>query len=146
MKPQELYELNKQGKTFVELAEIVGITKNAIAGRIHRWKVAQGITERTDNNKKPRRAKIQPKITKCYKKKQKEIIQPYICGEPVAIMDLRARHCRYPINDGKPYMFCGEDNNGNESYCDYHHKMCHSGRTAKDQARIKRKRKLSGGY
>lgn len=40
------------------------------------------------------------------------------------LADLESNDCRYPINDGAPYLFCAEPQKDESSYCPEHHHLC----------------------
>jgi hypothetical protein len=40
-------------------------------------------------------------------------------GVPVALLELKSHHCRWPIGD--PVLFCGADKMDGSSYCRHHH-------------------------
>lgn len=40
------------------------------------------------------------------------------------LCDLYDNDCRYPVNDGAPYLFCAEARQDGSSYCPEHHRIC----------------------
>jgi hypothetical protein len=46
--------------------------------------------------------------------------EPQFTGS-VSFMQLRRRHCRYPVGEMR---YCGKERAGNASYCDEHAKLC----------------------
>jgi hypothetical protein len=44
-------------------------------------------------------------------------------GEGVLLLDLREQHCRWPLNDGGPFRFCGCRKAPKSPYCEYHHRL-----------------------
>lgn len=41
----------------------------------------------------------------------------------VLLEHLRARQCRWPINDGGPFLFCGNATDAAVNYCPYHRRV-----------------------
>lgn len=42
----------------------------------------------------------------------------------VLLIDIEARQCRWPVNDDKPMLMCGNHIDGKHpSYCSYHHRL-----------------------
>lgn len=54
----------------------------------------------------------------------------------VRLLDLKPRHCRFPIGDPtKPdFGFCGADRSGASAYCDSHHRLCYTPRQSRAAA------------
>lgn len=44
-------------------------------------------------------------------------------GKSVLLLDLREQHCRWPVNDGAPFRFCGSRKAPKSSYCEHHHRL-----------------------
>lgn len=40
------------------------------------------------------------------------------------LFDLEPNDCRYPMNDGGPYLFCAEAKMEGSSYCPFHKALC----------------------
>jgi GcrA cell cycle regulator len=41
-------------------------------------------------------------------------------AEPVDLYHRKSKQCRWPINDGAPFLFCGAPRAGEHSYCAHH--------------------------
>jgi hypothetical protein len=51
-------------------------------------------------------------------------IEPEPAGPGILLQDLESHHCRWPVNDGNPFRFCGQRKApGLLSYCSAHLKM-----------------------
>jgi hypothetical protein len=50
---------------------------------------------------------------------------PEVVLEPrnIALVDLEAHHCRYPV-ETEPFLFCGHQRDGDEPYCAAHCRLC----------------------
>jgi hypothetical protein len=116
-----------------KIADQVGITKNAVIGRITRLR-----DKGYDLRKREHPAKVEamPKRTSVPKPVMLWVPEPpvdpitepkiaHVMG-PKGIMDLKMDDCRYIINDGPAplFLFCGDPKAG-KTYCAAHHKLCY---------------------
>lgn len=44
--------------------------------------------------------------------------EPHVAGIPLMMLD--GCRCKWPINDGGPFLFCGEEAKENRPYCAFH--------------------------
>ena len=44
----------------------------------------------------------------------------------IPFLELKPAHCRYATNDAQPYLFCGQERQGDSSYCAHHHALTHT--------------------
>lgn len=114
---QELYELNKEGRSYEILASQNGMTKGAIAGKIFRWKKKNNI----DSDFRSRKNQIYGKRTSNPVKKAK--VEPTVVPLNMELDDLKNSQCRYPYGEGL-YTFCGHPVRENSPYCTDHHSIC----------------------
>lgn len=100
-------KLYKEGRTYKEIGDFLGISRGAVAGRLkrHRAWLLCG-RDGTFRNIPMPKTKL-PKI-----------------GEGITIMELKNDTCRYMIGDGR---YCGHTTQ-NRSYCDHHHSICYTGK------------------
>jgi GcrA cell cycle regulator len=42
------------------------------------------------------------------------------CVAPVTLLDLKSTSCRWPVNEGNPFLFCGERAREGGPYCAHH--------------------------
>ena len=40
------------------------------------------------------------------------------------LLDLEPNDCRYPVNEGGPFLFCAEPSAKGSSYCAHHRDLC----------------------
>lgn len=120
-----------EGWTGGELAEAYGMTRNAVIGMANRnrglfvMKPPPPALVKVATARREKKAKREKKERKL--KMQQGIIEtpPMVPPEPVervyTLMDLGPRSCRWPVNNGDPYLFCGEiTENHNQVYCCEH--------------------------
>jgi GcrA cell cycle regulator len=100
---ERLKSLDAQGYSTSLIAERFGVTRNAVIGKMHRL----GMSKPCAARRKPTVTRARPKPEKkpMFKLPQPVPVRP---GPPggLDLLDLKADHCRYPINDAPPYRFC----------------------------------------
>lgn len=117
MEAQELYELNKAGRSYEILASQNGMTRAAIAGKIFRWKKKNNI----EVDYRIRKNQTYGKRTSNPSKKAQ--VKTTVVPLNMELDDLKNSQCRYPYGDG-PFTFCGHPVKENSPYCDEHHDIC----------------------
>ena len=105
-KIKQLKKLWTKGKSTVEIAKELGISKNSVIGKVHRL----DLTARPSPIKK-KEVKVVP--TKTVKKK--------IVGK-CHLMDLKNNTCRWPIGEpeNEDFHFCGKPTVTGKPYCSAH--------------------------
>lgn len=131
--------LYKDGASFAEIAAAIGggISRNAVIGMARRqgWsgRKPPGTSLRTQQRRAKRAnadrsttMRVQwkaappppkPKPARILPPRIEDIPQPV--SRDVALLDLRARDCRWPSGDG-PFLFCGHRAEEGRSYCLFH--------------------------
>ena len=133
-------------------AELGGITRNAVIGKIHRL-VLSGPKSRKHAKPKPKpwaEAGVHERTWQRWKAKEKNggyrrvasapghgfapasigreatDLKQEINNNPVTLMESREHHCRWPVDrDGEPMMYCGADSVLGFSYCFRHWRMAY---------------------
>ncbi|MBR6411612.1 MAG: global cell cycle regulator GcrA-like protein [Alphaproteobacteria bacterium] len=115
-KIKQLKKLWTKGKSTVEIAKELGISKNSVIGKVHRL----DLTARPSPIKKkevpapaPVPSKPQPKkktVGKCH------------------LMDLKSNTCRWPIGEpeNEDFHFCGKTTVTGKPYCEEHCKAAYT--------------------
>lgn len=129
----QLRELHSQGLLFSQIARIMGITRNAAIGKAGRMGLGKrpqiatppvvGATPKNPTRPKKNKVVREPKMNP----------EPYVPLKDIDIpkkqlrtlMQLEPHHCRWPIGDEKPYLFCGGDRVKDCSYCSGHKLLSH---------------------
>lgn len=108
-KIKQLKKLWSKGKSTVEIAKELGISKNAVVGKVHRLELK--------NRPSPIKKKEGIARTPTAQKKQN-----------MTLMDLRINSCRWPIGDPKEphFHFCGADTALGKPYCPAHCKIAYT--------------------
>lgn len=109
-KIKQLKKLWSKGKSTLEIGRELGISKNAVVGKVHRLE----LNNRPAAVKKAPVKKVkQPKATK---------------SENVTLLDLKLNSCRWPINDPKDadFHFCGKQTVTGKPYCQEHCKIAYT--------------------
>ena len=109
-KIKQLKKLWSKGKSTVEIGRELGISKNAVVGKVHRLEL--------NARPSPIKKTTTPKPVK--KKVQKE-------GN-VSLLDLKLNSCRWPIGEPKDadFHFCGKDTVTGKPYCREHCKLAYT--------------------
>lgn len=141
---EKLRRLTAEGLTAGEIsARMPGRTRNAVVGQWHRSGLkGGGRTQRSRKVKSPEEQPPAPPAPKIHYPKPnfatvtgmlpRRNVAPAIPtmssgSEPAPLMvpliDLEPRMCKWPVNDGDPFLFCGHATQTGQSYCDYHYKI-----------------------
>jgi GcrA cell cycle regulator len=121
---------------FSFIAETLGTTRNSVIGKAHRMalngkvytpkprkKSGSGVNRVRASRPRPR-VRVMRQVTP--PPPPPEPIKPVdawsaIPGTtPVGIMDLNAGMCKWPIGEGRPFLFCGCPAGVGASYCESH--------------------------
>jgi GcrA cell cycle regulator len=133
-------------------AELGGITRNAVIGKIHRLGLL-GPKSREHAEPKPKpwaEADVHERTWQRWKAKEKNggyrrvasapghgfapasigreatDLKQEINNNPVTLLELQVHHCRWPHNrDGEPMMYCGADSVLGFPYCPRHYHMAY---------------------
>lgn len=137
-----LWEDGKQSVS--QIAAEFHMSRNAIIGKAHRLMLPprRRAPPRDTSPRKPRwhRPRLTPYAVMKKKKEQearslliKETFEkpvvvpvPEPILNPIPLMLLKAGDCRWPVNEGGPYLFCGAAKINGHSYCEKHHMMSKS--------------------
>lgn len=120
---QEKLELLKhrwtvERKSGTQIGDEFGVTRNAIMGKVN----ILGIQRR--DPKPIKRPKPAPKThrKKLLIPRIKLDLPPPPPEKPLFIpfMELKPKHCRYPLEAERPYTFCGCEKRRGSSYCEMH--------------------------
>ena len=122
---ETLKALWTERKSAAEIARQIGcgLTRNAVLGKVYRLDLPTRAEPR-----KPYRTFARTWMPE-EKRKQKHETTPAPEIPPsldIAFLDLKASHCRYPVNDALPYLFCGQTRQADSSYCAHHHALTHT--------------------
>lgn len=153
-------ELWNAGKTGSQIANKIGVTRNAVLGFLHRLRLKNEKTEEgvlKNNGERPRKAKKQKpiapivveNIAMAFGRQKFRPLEPEMglhkyfekntSGK--TLVDLDIRSCRYIIspNDARTPIYCGKEI-ANRSYCAEHARICYiplnSGRSAGSPAKF----------
>lgn len=109
-KIKQLKKLWSKGKSTVEIGRELGISKNAVVGKVHRLEL----------NARPSPIKKDAK-PKTIKKKAPQ-------KENMSLLDLKLNSCRWPIGEPKDadFHFCGKDTVTGKPYCTEHCKLAYT--------------------
>ncbi len=138
---KQLCELHASNLTFAEIAEAIGMTRNACIGKAQRIGLPSRAEELTVEQ---RFAKSQAKLAALRarraiereKRQKQRAANPHVkfyrpktesdLSEKALHLEfeqLESRHCRFPYGEG-PYTYCGHPKLANTSYCEAHVAYC----------------------
>jgi len=125
---QELTRMTREGKVFREIAEILGCTRNAVIGKVHRLGLHVQVPvskKATARRRAPlNAAKIKAKAPEPPRFKYKPREPSVVVDMPtpnkhrgLGLLDLEPHHCRFPIGQGADITFCGQQKLHGYSWC-----------------------------
>lgn len=126
------------GDSCSQIAGRLGITRNAVIGKVHRLKLEGRQTHRGvqahRTPPKPRPPQLvygQPSRSTPFLMPRLPVTplpeMPEYEGEPVAFLNLTEQHCRWPVTDEMPHMFCGATRVEKQAYCGKHCRKSYPG-------------------
>jgi hypothetical protein len=141
---QEILDLWKKGLTGAQIAKKTYNTRNAVMGKLYRWRQSKIIDYKST---KTREAAIKEKVRianrkealgkgkpRSQVKKELPLIKfldnlppPPPLSVPVKFMQLTPDSCRFVVSGGvaKDYLFCNKQKKLNSAYCEDHHGLCY---------------------
>ena len=114
------------GASCADIGRVVGKSRNAISGKIHRLglsgrftpsfpvKDKTRVSRRTEQPHSAKKGKKAARVAKTPKP------APVDATEAIAFDDLQENQCRYFIGDGHTHC-CGKPTKDGSSYCEHHH-------------------------
>lgn len=161
---------NDRGYTGGDLAEVFGISRNAVMGLINRNR--DKFERRNAGNahhvprpksqprtEAPKRQFSQPQKANQRRKRFHAAkvaeateaipvapvaeIKPIRQSVPKVLMDLCADDCRWPVNDRSPFLFCCEEREPGSSYCSHHRAISKGLGTISERNAVKELKRIS---
>ena len=127
-KVEKLRKLFFDGVSVREIAEKLGVSKNAIVGKITRmgWPRRPNPVKREPSDA-PKSPAATQKPTPADSKQAARVPTP---PQPVEPAVLRQNHhrqapCSWPNSDGRPWTFCGAPSAAGKPYCEAHAKLAY---------------------
>jgi len=109
----QLRTMREAGLTFSQIAAALGVTGRAAIGRADRL----GLAKQGQPAKRQRLGRVvrPPPAPQPVQKPESDGL--------VSLFDLQPHHCRWPVGEGSPYVFCAHTKLDDSSYCGEHFKM-----------------------
>lgn len=139
-----LKELRAEGYSASMIAQKLGVTRNAVIGRLTR----EGMADRmrpVHSLPKTRRSKtscVSPTIIQNMRNgKPEPKVIPFVPvsvalkqpkSKRLTILELTDRTCKYTPDDGPNHRFCGHETELGSSWCPYHRSILFESRTQRD--------------
>ena len=127
---EQLAKLTREGKIFREIAEILGCTRNAVIGKVHRMGLHVEVPlskQKTSRRRAPvnaakikAKAKIQEPPRFKYKPRGPSVVVDMPTPNKhrgLHLLDLEPHHCRFPTGQGAEITFCGQPKLHGYSWC-----------------------------
>lgn len=113
-KIKQLKKLWQKGKSTVEIGKELGMSKNAVVGKVHRLAL--------DSRPSPIKKSNMPS------KRPNKIKKPVGGHGIMTLLDLRINSCRWPIGELKDenFHFCGKECQTGKPYCAEHCKIAYT--------------------
>jgi GcrA cell cycle regulator len=126
-----LRALHAEGKTFLEIASALGISRCSVAGKVRRLKLPHrdqsfSAQKRWGNiERKPNRPKAQPfTFRKKHERKPPMLLRVVTAPDSVPVPLMERTGCCYPTTVEKPHLFCNAPQaDGTGGYCELHFKV-----------------------
>ena len=114
-KVKQLKKLWQKGKSTVEIGKELGMSKNAVVGKVHRL----GLDSRPSPIKK---------VNEAPAKKTNKVQLPEKTHGMMTWLDLKMNSCRWPIGEVKDenFHFCGKECQTGKPYCPEHCKIAYT--------------------
>jgi GcrA cell cycle regulator len=117
----------KAGRSGLEIAVELGTTRSAAIGKLFRLGLRRGPKQnkavKTSNAKGAMRPK--PKLV-VLPPQPKPQPKPEAFAKPIALIDLKPHHCRWPVaGAGSTTLFCGGNAHAGHPYCIGHCRMAY---------------------
>lgn len=114
-KIKQLKKLWQKGKSTVEIGKELGMSKNAVVGKVHRL----GLDSRPSPIKK---------VNEAPAKKTNKVQLPEKTHGIMTLLDLKMNSCRWPIGEVKDenFHFCGKECQTGKPYCPEHCKIAYT--------------------
>ena len=137
---RQLVRLFKQGDmTMVEIADCMGITKNAVIGKLHRMGLTRPENNPIGNSEAAQRSRAANKAKRAEQARIKRAQQGNVAAQAGQGYDLNAQKmpsgqgCRFIASDPKERpdgadfesLYCGHERKPGSSYCPDHHRRCY---------------------
>lgn len=149
-KVEQLRKLYEEKFSMAKIAAAMGITRNAVIGKLHREGLFRGRVvgrrgpSRTAHRAKaPRKLRPHVEVNRIVAGRVLQVLEfdntPLRAADVtplnIALQNLEPQHCRYPTSDG-PILFCGCVKFREASYCLPHYELTHKAREHKAAHRV----------
>ena len=136
---EQLRNFVVSGLTCSQIAAEIGVTRNAVIGKIHRLGLSSGRPAGAPSRSSP------PRVARPRVSQQRRLLRliyadapgvadgaaleagPVASAQPCSLIDIAAGKCRWPVGDpaAADFVFCGNDAVGGLSYCAGHARMAY---------------------
>ena len=106
----------------------VKVSRCSVIGRVHRLKLPGRKPRQPASKSPPRERRVRQFVPKPPAPPPRpEPPPPPPPGEPrmrkLPLLELKPTSCRWPVNDGRPFLFCAATADEGEVYCGFHGRM-----------------------
>jgi hypothetical protein len=121
-----------EGKSALEISKILGVTRKAVIGKMHRAGLKRNVPAAPAKVAPPRIAR-RPNERKAHDEKRVNVIkfpvkEVRVVGEPLMRpwTERKFGECAFPIVDGDVTYSCCADTKGHRSYCPKHQRVIYT--------------------
>jgi GcrA cell cycle regulator len=133
---QTLKGLVDQGLTARQIGNELGVTRNAIIGKVHRGGLAFSRSQDVEQKTPRKRRRWRPPAAKIVTDKKappratERLKEPESTAKAVTLYELTAQHCRWPVGSVDRMLYCGADQVAGRPYCARHCALAYQRRGA----------------
>ena len=124
-----LISMRDDGASYAEIGSVLGVTRNAVSGRVNRLKLvprpqdyAGKAAKRWQNTPRPAKAKpmhLKPMNWRKGKPTPPKFFAVYEAPKAVPVDLIERTGCCYPVTEHKPHKFCNAETESGD-YCKFH--------------------------
>lgn len=127
---EQLRTLWKDGFSASQIGNILGVTRNAVLGKVHRTKMPPKGTPVMPHRAPKRQGQKLPKPQCAARRKVSGQAPPFAgflnteFGELHLFSSGSPNQCRFPEGDSVPFLYCGTETLPGQPYCTHHRELC----------------------
>jgi len=126
-----LRALHAEGKSFTEIAHIMGRSKNSLIGRAYRLNLPKripGAPRRYQD--RSQRVRLPKPVSTRTERKPPMFLRVVTAPESKPVPLMERTGCCYPTTNEGPFLFCNAPPSGHTDYCEFHRRLMYRARAA----------------
>ena len=144
-----LQRLWKEGQSATEIGKRLGVSRNAVLGKLHRLALQEStdgkpVKPKRDQTQRPPTPPRKPKVKLVSPTQKPALPAVHLVDDSIVkprallmkLFDLGNNDCRWPVEGEKENtLFCGHNTHEDKVYCAYHCRMAYAPREVKAERR-----------